>query len=298
MIVVGNVTLVAVVVVCTYEPVLVPVVARANPRLRVLVTAPAAYAGRVGTHANVEFAPLERYEADAYSRFAPRYVHAAMQPVAWARNTLLRWLVHAARMRDAGLPPHAGVVALDGDVMVFERLALRWAALTRGQRARAGVFVFKAGYALLTVEFVTRFAAFAEEFYRQPADDLVAAIWRFGLHRPLRSALNASVRAALHPRLVHNGTAAVFADNELLEAFRRRGNWAVGARRTDCADLKFGGVVRATRLEWRPAGPDCTPVAGGEDGRPVCVVHFQGGTKPALLQAAVRAWSDCVSVRG
>ena len=67
MIVVGNVTLVAVVVVCTYEPVLVPVVARANPRLRVLVTAPAAYAGRVGTQqANVEFAPLERYEADAY----------------------------------------------------------------------------------------------------------------------------------------------------------------------------------------------------------------------------------------
>ena len=75
-----------------------------------------------------------------------------MQPVAWARNTLLRWLVHAARMRDAGLPPHAGVVALDGDVMVFERLALRWAALTRSQRARAGVFVFKAGYALLTVD--------------------------------------------------------------------------------------------------------------------------------------------------
>ena len=58
----------------------------------------------------------------------------------------------------------------------FEALSERWRALTAGQAAKDGAFVFKSGFGLLTVASVHRFAAFITAFYAQPADELVELV--------------------------------------------------------------------------------------------------------------------------
>mmetsp|Transcript_51790 Transcript_51790/g.119030 ORF Transcript_51790/g.119030 Transcript_51790/m.119030 type:complete len:340 (-) Transcript_51790:224-1243(-) len=257
---------------------------RSNPGIVVLVLAPASQRRRVhdlgATWANVDEHDNElRAWNETYRQSAPgsrsywRFCHS-------------RWLALAAALRDRAHPPDGVVVALDDDVLLFERLGARlqevalYHPLAQAETVVNGAFVIASAAAL------ERLAAFLWTLYSLPTRQLATIAWRFGTPMPL-SDLHPRDRSRIYPGMVRHGRYPRFTDMDAISALRlmsRHGElpqtlrvrWAAGHKRRNCAHAPKATALLSGNWSLRWVGKVPHRAEAGGSLQPLCFLHLQG----------------------
>jgi hypothetical protein len=294
--------------------------AASNTPASILVVAPEAQRHRAVALGAKHFAAFDgpRF-ANLTQRWSRMYRHVSPDRHGHRRFCYLRWLVLAEAVCDLALPADAAVGVLEDDLLLFEDLRRRVAAL--GADAAHGMAsaetIVNGAFAVVSPCALQRYADWVLALYAKDNRALADIMWRYGEHRPLQKLMPVQ-RSRIDSRFTRGATFPLFGDMDALNALRSmsraqelpaalRVQWLAGAKPPGCMQVpnamrhfKLKAVLlNATTqtvlqqpgfLQWDTAG---RPSERQEDGslKTYCFVHLQGPeAKRMYLARLLHRW--------